>query len=84
MPYKHQLTDQHQTLITCRGVTLPMPTMFVPTMFDGHAFVSYPLILAYWQDFFTAESVRFRFGWRFGLVVTRWPRSTRLRYVRPG
>ena len=24
------------------------------------------------------------FGWRFGLVVTRWPRSTWLRYVRPG
>jgi len=23
-------------------------------------------------------------GWRFGLVVTRWPRSTKLRYVRPG
>ena len=23
-------------------------------------------------------------GWRFGLVVTRWLRSTQLRYVRPG
>ena len=23
-------------------------------------------------------------GWQFGLVVTRWPRSTQLRYVRPG
>jgi len=23
-------------------------------------------------------------GWQFGLVVTRWLRSTLLRYVRPG
>jgi len=28
--------------------------------------------------------IRHSIGWRFGLVVTRWPRSTSLRYVRPG